>query len=99
MLLGKPVIATGYSGNVDFMTPQNSYLVDYTRVALTEDIDPYPRGAVWAEPDVVHAAIQMRRVYDRREESLSKRTPGGITPFTSNSSATAGSSRSITNGR
>ena len=29
MALGKPVIATGYSGNIDFMTPANSYLVDY----------------------------------------------------------------------
>ena len=29
MYLGKPVIATGYSGNLDFMTAENSYLVDY----------------------------------------------------------------------
>ena len=31
MALGKPVIATGYSGNTDFMTPANSYLVDWRR--------------------------------------------------------------------
>ena len=30
MALGTPVIATGYSGNTDFTTPFNSYLVDYT---------------------------------------------------------------------
>ena len=30
MAIGKPVIATGYSGNLGFMTPDNSYLVDYT---------------------------------------------------------------------
>ena len=30
MYLGKPVIATGYSGNMEFMTQQNSYPVDYT---------------------------------------------------------------------
>ena len=29
MALGKPVIATGFSGNTDFMTPANSYLVDW----------------------------------------------------------------------
>ena len=29
MAIGKPVIATGYSGNVDFMNDANSYLVDY----------------------------------------------------------------------
>ena len=32
MALGKPVIATGYSGNLHFMTPENSYLVDFARV-------------------------------------------------------------------
>ena len=30
MALGKPVIATGYSGNLDYMTRENAYLVDYT---------------------------------------------------------------------
>ena len=29
MALGKPVIATVYSGNLQFMTPENSHLVDY----------------------------------------------------------------------
>jgi glycosyltransferase involved in cell wall biosynthesis len=32
MLLGKPVIATGYSGNMDFMRPDNSCLIDYSLV-------------------------------------------------------------------
>src|SRR5436305_7216483 len=34
MLLGKPVIATNYSGNLDFMTPATSRLVDYRLVPL-----------------------------------------------------------------
>jgi glycosyltransferase involved in cell wall biosynthesis len=72
MLLGKPVVATAYSGNLDFMNPDNSYLVNYDRVTLTEDIDPYPRGAVWADPHIDHAAQQMRRVYDQREEAVAK---------------------------
>ena len=57
---------------VDFMTPENSYPVNFARVALAEDIDPYPRGAVWADPDVVHAGEQMRRVFDRRDEAAEK---------------------------
>lgn len=69
MLLGKPVIATGYSGNLDFMTPENSYLVDYQRVPIATDDPPYRRGFVWAEPSVDHAASLMRRVFDNREES------------------------------
>jgi hypothetical protein len=69
MLLGKPTIATGYSGNVDFMTPQNSYLVDYARTTIAEDVPPYPKGCVWAEPSVEHAAALMRRVFEHRDEA------------------------------
>lgn len=69
MLLGKPVVATRYSGNLDFMTDDNSYLVDYRRVTLTEDIDPYPKGATWADPDVGHAARLMRQVFEDRAEA------------------------------
>ena len=64
MLLGKPVIATAYSGNLDFMTPENSLLVPYQRMTLQEDIDPYPRGAVWADPDLDRAAEYMRFIHD-----------------------------------
>jgi glycosyltransferase involved in cell wall biosynthesis len=62
MLLGKPAIATNYSGNVDFMTDENSYLVDYRIVPLTRDYGPYMRGSAWAEPDLAQAAQFMREV-------------------------------------
>jgi hypothetical protein len=62
MRLGKPVIATNYSGNVDFMTADNSYLVDYRLVPLTRDYGPYMRGYVWADPDVAQAARFIREV-------------------------------------
>jgi glycosyltransferase involved in cell wall biosynthesis len=64
MAQGKPVVATGYSGNTDFMTRQNSYLVDYTLTTLEEDLGPYPRGSHWASPDLEHASLLMRRVFD-----------------------------------
>ena len=67
MLLGKPAIATGYSGNVDFMTSTNSLLVDYKLVELTEKTEPYEPGARWAEPSIDHAAQLMRRVYQNRD--------------------------------
>lgn len=69
MLLGKPAIATDYSGNRDFTTPETSYLVRCRRVGCETATGPYPAGAVWADPDLAHAAEQMRRVYDRREEA------------------------------
>lgn len=63
MLMGKPVVATNYSGNQFFMNPEVSFPVDYDLVPVkagdyhfveTED------GAVWANPSVGHMASQMR---------------------------------------
>ncbi len=62
MALGKPAIATNYSANVEFMTPEVSRLVNYRMVTLTRDFGPYLRGFRWAEPDVEHAAQQIREV-------------------------------------
>jgi len=62
MLLGKPVIATNYSGNTDFMTARNSLPVDYTLVPVGRDEYPGWQDQVWAEPSVVHAARHMHRV-------------------------------------
>jgi glycosyltransferase involved in cell wall biosynthesis len=63
MLMGKPVIATAFSGNMDFMTPENSLLVPYERVKLTKAIPPYEADLEWAEPSIEQAAQYMRRLY------------------------------------
>jgi len=62
MALGVPVIGTGWSGNMDFMTYENSCPVDYTLVKLDTDYGPYPQGCTWAEPDLEQAARYMRRL-------------------------------------
>ena len=62
MLLGKPAIATGYSGNLQFMTPANSWLAGYELTPVGEGVEIYPPDALWAEPDVDHAAALMREV-------------------------------------
>lgn len=64
MYLGKPVVATGYSGNLDFMTPVNSCLVHHRLVAVGEGEYPYGAGQHWADPDLEHAADWMRRLVD-----------------------------------
>lgn len=69
MALGKPTIATGYSGNLEFMNDSNSYLVRYDPGSVPEGCDPYPVGARWAEPDIEHAAQLMRRVYEDPHEA------------------------------
>jgi glycosyltransferase involved in cell wall biosynthesis len=66
MALGKPVIATGYSGNLAYMTPQNSYLVGYRRVPVGVDWDRYPISHIWAEPDSAEAASLLRLVWTDR---------------------------------
>jgi glycosyltransferase involved in cell wall biosynthesis len=69
MYLGKPVIATGWSGNTDFMSETNSYLVNYKLVKIDSDYGPYQRGQTWADPNIGHAASLMRRVVDMPAEA------------------------------
>ncbi|MEA2268813.1 MAG: hypothetical protein QOC64_1423 [Solirubrobacteraceae bacterium] len=69
MALGKPVIGTGYSGNLDFMTPANSYLVDHTMTEVGPEGENYPAAGRWAEPDLDHAAALMRQVWTDQAEA------------------------------
>lgn len=77
MALGKPVIATAYSGNMDYMTPSNSYPVRYNLREITiEDHQYYPEmsqvyeiGQLWAEPDIEHASQLMRHVFEHQDEA------------------------------
>lgn len=69
MAAGKPVIATGYSGNVDFMNAENSYLVDYEIGRVGPDCEIYPPEGEWAQPSVEHAAELMRHVHEHPAEA------------------------------
>lgn len=69
MYYGKPVIATAYSGNLDFMTGENSYLVPHTMVEIGPDARPYPADKEWADPDLDRAAELMRQVFQSPEEA------------------------------
>ncbi len=62
MFLGKPVIATNWSGNTEFMRQDNSLPVNYTLVKIAKDVGVYKAGQTWANPDVAHAASLMRQV-------------------------------------
>lgn len=64
MAMGKPAIASGYSGNVDFMTPENSLPVKCERTKIVKTVYPYTAGSTWCEPDTADAARLMRRLYD-----------------------------------
>lgn len=62
MYFGKPVIGTAYSGNLDYMNPDNSCLVDAVLVPVREGEYPFPDGQLWADADVEQAADHMQRL-------------------------------------
>ncbi|MDQ3880665.1 MAG: glycosyltransferase, partial [Chloroflexota bacterium] len=68
MWLGTPVIATAYGGTLDFMSPENSFLVEYTMVEIGPGNDPYPAHSLWADPDEEQAASLMRLVVEDEGE-------------------------------
>ncbi|WP_102275945.1 glycosyltransferase family 4 protein [Cytobacillus massiliigabonensis] len=66
MSLGKPVIATNWSGNVDFINENNACLVDFTIEKIEKNYGPYLANQEWAEPNIFHAANYMTKlVHDR----------------------------------
>jgi glycosyltransferase involved in cell wall biosynthesis len=67
MALGKPVIATGYSGNLQFMNSENSILVPSRVVETERQFGAYPAGSRWADPDLEAAAESMRSLLDREK--------------------------------
>ena len=58
--LSKPVIATRYSGNVDFMDDSCAAMLDYELVPVRYGQGIYPPEAFWAEPNTEQAATWMR---------------------------------------
>lgn len=64
MYFRKPVIATGYSGNLDFMSADTSALLPYHLVPVPPGTYPYADGQVWAEPDLDAAVDAMLRLLD-----------------------------------
>ena len=63
MLLGKPVIATAWSGNMDFMDADSAALVSYRLVPAHDPRGTYQlANAVWAEPEMADAVTHLRHL-------------------------------------
>jgi len=60
MLSGLPVITTGWSGQLDFCTPDTAWLIDFTFAPAETHFNLF--GSVWAEPNRAHLAQLMREV-------------------------------------
>lgn len=67
MAWGKPVVGTRYSGNLQFMTDENSFLVAWHPTTVPSGAAPYPAGGTWADPDLDDAARLMRLIWDSPE--------------------------------
>lgn len=62
MAAGTPVVATGYSGNLEFMSRDNSILIEATQIPVTESGGYYRGLGHWADPDEAGAAEALRRL-------------------------------------
>jgi len=63
MASNKPTIATGFSGNLQFMNEKNSWLVNFRNVDIDNEIYPWSAPTdFWAEPDLDDACEAMRIV-------------------------------------
>ena len=67
MVVGTPVIATGWSATTQFMDKNSACMVDYEMVTIDKDIPPFKKGYRWAEADKDQAAGYMRRLCDDKE--------------------------------
>lgn len=62
LALGKAVVATNYSGNLDFFDETVGFPVAYELSEIDTQAGPYPGGYVWAEPLLASLVEQMQRV-------------------------------------
>ena len=69
MLLGKPVIATDYSGTKDFISKSTAFPVKYKLQSLKEGDYPFWQKQKWADPDLDHAAWLMRHTIANESET------------------------------
>ncbi|MFC4722806.1 glycosyltransferase family 4 protein [Geojedonia litorea] len=64
MYLGKPSVATNYSGNTEFMNIENSFLIDY-KLSYIENFDNnFCSETLWANPLFSDAVKKLRSVYE-----------------------------------
>ena len=76
LALGVPVVCTDATGATDLLDCDTAFLVRSTPVAVGSGADPYPPEGEWHEPDLNHAAEQLRLVWDNPHERARRATAG-----------------------
>ena len=72
MALGVPVIATDYSGTVDFVSEDVGFPLRYRLVELDRDYGPYAKGAIWSDPSRAHLEELLRAVVANPRETAAR---------------------------
>lgn len=77
MAMGKPTICTRFGGNTEFMSDDNSFLLDYQLTPVAGmPWGLYNGKGMWAEPSLEHLKAQMRYVYEHQDEAKKKALKG-----------------------
>lgn len=73
MALGKPVITTGFGGNLEFMNANTSYLIDFSMTPVSGMGRPTYHGkSDWAEPNIANLRYHMRDVFSNQQQAAAK---------------------------
>jgi ADP-heptose:LPS heptosyltransferase/glycosyltransferase involved in cell wall biosynthesis len=64
---GTPVVATAYSGPLEYLDGGGHQLVNYRLTSVRQPYIYYHPRMHWAEPDMADAAAKLRYVFDHRE--------------------------------
>jgi glycosyltransferase involved in cell wall biosynthesis len=75
MMIGNPTMGTNYSGNLEFMNKENSYLIDYQLepVSNMRNLGHWYTGDMrWASANVAQLADTMKEVYDNQDSAREK---------------------------
>jgi len=76
MLLGRPVIVTAFSGNCDFTSSKNAFMVKFKKLKLKSGDYPYGNNQIWADPIIEDAAKHMRHIV-KNPQDVSKVAKAG----------------------
>jgi glycosyltransferase involved in cell wall biosynthesis len=87
---GRPVVATGYGGNTQFMDASCAYVVPWRLARIPRDARPYDEGTLWADPDVDVASTLLRAVRDDPAEATRRASAGRKRISTEHAPARAG---------
>jgi glycosyltransferase involved in cell wall biosynthesis len=70
MAFGNPTIGSRYSGNLEFMNDENSFLADCQITPVSGMIFSNYNGSMcWGHPDIMQLREHMRYVYENRKEA------------------------------